>query len=182
MNNQLTDIIATDDDVVLRELTAADLPKLAEYSNNRKVADNLRDAFPHPYTIADAERFLAMANAREPKTIMAIEYKGDYCGNTSLTVGTDVYRKNAEIAYFVAEPYWGKGIATRVVKLITAWGFRRLDVVRIFAGVFSFNTASQRVLEKCGFVKEAVLKKAIFKNGRLWDEVRFALLEGNRAQ
>lgn len=177
MNNQMAKIIATDADVTLRELTAADLPKLAEYSNNRKVADNLRDAFPHPYSIEDAERFLAMANDREPKTIFAIEYNGEYCGNTSLTVGTDVYRKNAEIAYFVAEPFWGKGIATRVVKLITAWGFRQLDIVRIYAGVFSFNNASQRVLEKCGFVREAVFKKAIFKNSGLWDEVRFALLK-----
>ena len=177
MNNQTTNIIATDGDVSLRELTTIDLPKLAEYSNNRKVADNLRDAFPHPYTIEDAKRFLVMANEREPKTIFAIEYKGNYCGNTSLTVGIDVHRKNAEVAYFIAEPFWGKGIATRVVTLITAWGFRHLDIVRIYAGVFSFNTASQRVLEKCGFVKEAVFKNAIYKNGRLWDEVRFALLK-----
>jgi [ribosomal protein S5]-alanine N-acetyltransferase len=127
----------------------------------------------------DAKRFLAMVNEREPKTIFAIEYLGEYAGNISLTAGTDVYRKNAEIGYFVAEPFWGKGVATRAVKLITAFGFEQLDIVRIYTGVFSYNKASQRVLEKCGFTREAVFKNAICKNGELWDEVRFALLKKN---
>jgi RimJ/RimL family protein N-acetyltransferase len=71
-------IIAQKDDVVIRELRVSDIPKLAEYSNNQKVSINLRDAFPSPYTKDDAVRFVEMAAAKDPKTIFAIQYKGDY--------------------------------------------------------------------------------------------------------
>jgi RimJ/RimL family protein N-acetyltransferase len=60
------------------------------------------------------------------------------------------------------------------VNLICDYGFRELGVIKIYSGVFSFNTASQRVLEKCGFEREAVLKNAVIKNGKIWDEIRYA--------
>ncbi len=170
-------IIGQDGDVVLREITEADLPKMAEYSNNTKVSKNLRDGFPNPYTIDDAKRFFKMVSEQNPTTFFAIEYKGGYVGNISLSVGTDVYRKSAEIGYFIGEPFWNKGIATKAVNLITKFGFEKLDIVRIYTGIFDYNRASQKVLEKCGFQKEAIFKDAIFKNGKLYDEVRFAKLK-----
>ena len=172
-------IIGQDRDVMLREITKADLPKMAEYSNNRKVSENLRDGFPNPYTIDDAKRFFEMVSKQNPKTFLAIEYKGNYVGNISLSVGTDVYRKSAEIGYFIGEPFWNKGIATRAVNLVTKFGFENLDIVRIYTGIFAYNKASQRVLEKCGFQKEAVFKDAIFKYGILYDEIRFAKLKND---
>lgn len=170
-------IIAKDDKVVLRELTEADIPKLAEYANNEKVSINLRDAFPHPYNMDDAIRFVEMVNRQNPKTFFAIEYEGNYAGNISLVWGSDVYRKSAEIGYFIGEPFWNKGIATKAVRMITKFGFKKLDIVRIHTGVFEFNKASQRVLEKCGYEKEGVFKKSICKKGKMYDEVRYAIIK-----
>lgn len=161
-------------DVRLRPFVSADAPRLAEIANNKKVSDNLRDGFPHPYTLADAENFIKKFAGQEPVTVFAIEYEGEYVGNIGLHQGTDVYRKSAEIGYFLGEPYWNKGIMTQAVKLITEYGFKNLDIVRIYTGVFEYNQASQHVLEKCGYTKEAVFKKAICKNGQIWDEVRYA--------
>ena len=169
-------ILAKNGDVVIRELEVSDIPKLALYANNEKVSCNLRDAFPNPYTMDDAVRFVEMAAAKDPKTIFAIQYKGDYVGNISLTPGSDVYRKSAEIGYFIGEPFWNKDIVTKAVKLITRYGFENMDIVRIHTGIFEYNKASQRVLEKCGFRKEGIFTKSICKKGELYDEIRYALI------
>ena len=167
-------IIARNGDVVLRELMGSDLKELSDYANNEKVSINLRDAFPKPYTIDDARNFKKMVDNQNPKTFFAIEYQGKYVGNISLSVGKDVYRKSAEIGYFIGEPFWNKGITTKAVNLISDWGFKNLGIVRIHTGIFEFNKASQRVLEKCGFTREGVFKKSITKNNLLFDEIRYA--------
>jgi len=147
---------------------------MAEIANNEKVAANLRDAFPSPYTLEDARKFISMCLRQVPYQIFAIEYEGEYVGNIGLHRQDDVYRRTAELGYFIGEPYWHKGITPRAVNLICEYGFRELDIIKIFSGVFSFNTASQRVLEKCGFTLEAVLKSAVIKNGKICDEYRYA--------
>lgn len=162
--------------VRLRPLLESDLTKLTEYANNRKVSINLRDGFPFPYTMEDAQKFLQMIATNTSIHLFAIEYNGEYAGNISLSVGADVYRKSAEIGYFIGEPLWNKGITTKAVTLMTEWGFRNLDIVRIYAGVFEFNKASQRVLEKCGYTKEAVSRSAICKENKIYDEIRYAIL------
>jgi RimJ/RimL family protein N-acetyltransferase len=161
-------------EVKLREFKMTDAPRLAVLANNENISRNLRDGFPHPFTEKHAEEFIGKFKAQIPVSIFAIEYKGEYVGNISLSKGKDVYRKSAEIGYFIGEAYWNKGIATRAVNLITSYGFNNLDIVRIHTGVYEHNAASQRVLEKCGFVREGVFKKAIFKHEKLWNEVRYA--------
>ena len=101
MNESNKKIIGIDGEVVLREFNENDLHKLAEYANNKKVSVNLRDGFPHPYTMEDAVRFFEMVKIQKQKTFFAIEYKGEYVGNISLSIGTDIYRKSAEIGYFI---------------------------------------------------------------------------------
>lgn len=160
--------------IVLRPLRLADAARLAELANNEKISRNLRDGFPHPYTLDDAERFLANFTDQNPVTFFGIDYNGEYVGNIALVPCQDIYRKSAEIGYFIGEPYWNKGIVTTAVNLITQYGFNHLDIIRIHTGVFEYNTASMHVLEKCGFVKEGVFKKSVFKLGKLWDEVRYA--------
>lgn len=170
-------IILSSGDVLLRRLTIDDMPGMAKLANNKKIAINLRDGFPHPYSLEDAMKFFNMIQKLDPNGIFAIEYKGEYVGNISLVKGTDVYRNSAEIGYFLGEPYWNKGIMTQAVKLITEYGFDKLGLVRIHTGVFSFNLASQKVLEKCGYLIEGVFKDAITKDGQIWDEVRYAKLK-----
>lgn len=164
-------------DIKLRRLKKSDAPKMAKLANNENISRNLTDGFHHPYTLQHAEEFIQRFINQEPLTIFAIEYKDDYVGNIGLVKGTDIYSKTAEIGYFIGEPFWNKGIATTAVNLITEYGFKNLDIVRIHTGIFEYNEASRRVLEKCGFIKEAIFQKSVFKQGKLWNEVRFAKIK-----
>ena len=148
--------------------------KLAEYANNKKVSVNLRDAFPSPYTLKDAWEFYEIVKDENPQVTFAIEFQGEYVGNIGIITGDDVYRNSAELGYLIGEWIWNKQIATRVVKLIMKCVFEALKIVRIYSPIFEYNLASQRVLEKCGFEKEAVFKKSMTKNGIIYDEIRYA--------
>ena len=170
-------IIGEDQNVRIREFQESDIPKLAAYANNVNISNNLSDRFPNPFTIQDAKNLYSRAKAMNPTGYLAIEFNEQYAGNIGLTKELGMYSKRAEIGYFVAKPFWNKGIATKAVSLIVKYGFEKFDIVRIHTGIFSYNKASQRVLEKCGFIKEGVFQKAIFKNGILYDEVRYAILK-----
>ncbi len=163
--------------IVLREFTFNDKERLVELANNPRISMNLRDGFPNPYTLSDAEDFLRKYQKMESSQIFAIEYNNIYVGNIGLHKGIDVYRKSAEIGYFLGEPFWNKGIMTKAVNIICDYGFSKMDIVKIYAGIFEYNTASMRVLEKCGFKKEAVLEKAVFKQGKFFDEIRYAKIQ-----
>jgi RimJ/RimL family protein N-acetyltransferase len=167
----------TNENVTLREFTADDKYRLAELANNPKISINLRDAFPNPYTISDAENFLEKYAKLDSSQIFAIEYNGVYAGNIGLHMGNDVYRKSAEIGYFLGEPFWNRGIMTKAVNLICDFGFKTMDIVRIHAGIFEYNPASMRVLEKCGFKMEGIFEKSVIKNGALYNEIRYAKLK-----
>lgn len=160
--------------IKLRPLRLSDAERLAELADNEKISRNVRDVFPNPYTVSDAENFLKSLTNQDPVTFFGIEYNGEYVGNISLVPGEDVYRKSAEIGYFIGEPYWNKGIVTTAVKLITEYGFNKLGFIRIHTGVFEYNPASMRVLEKCGYTKDGVFRKSVFKQNKIWDEVRYS--------
>jgi len=164
------------ENVTLREFITDDKFRLAELANNPKISINLRDGFPNPYTVADAENFLEKYAEQQNSLVLAIEYNGEYVGNIGLHKGTDVYRKSAEIGYFLGEPYWNLGIMTKAVPVICDYGFANLDIVRIYAGIFEFNPASMRVLEKCGFKRESVAEKAIIKKDIIYDEIKYVKL------
>jgi [ribosomal protein S5]-alanine N-acetyltransferase len=167
----------TSGDVKIRTFKKSDCNRMAEIANNDKIFSNLRDGLPHPYTVQHAKEFIATSLEMHPQTIFAIEYKGEYAGNIGLHKGTDVYRKSAEVGYFLGEEFWNKGIVTIALNLICDYGFQNLDIVRIHAGIYEHNIASQRVLEKCGFVREGVLINAVFKQEKFLNEVRFAKLK-----
>ncbi len=118
--------------------------------------------------------FRNICQDENPPVTFAVDYKGELAGCIGLVKQTDVYKLTAEIGYWIGEPYRGLGIATKAVELITEYGFRQLNLVRIYSGVFDFNVASQRVLEKSGFKLEGIFEKSIIKNGRICDEFRYA--------
>lgn len=133
---------------------------------------------PHPYHEKDAALFINQVCAKEnPQLTFAIEYEDKLVGCIGLIKQTDVYRLNAEIGYWVGEPYWNIGIATEAIKLASHYAFEYLDLIRVYAAVFDFNTASKKALEKAGFTLEAVFEKAVIKNGNIYDEHRYALLK-----
>lgn len=162
--------------VWLRRFQPDDQVVVAELCNNRNIWNNLRDFIPSPYTREDAAAFIGQCLNEEPVKTFAILYGRQLAGTVGLVPQPDVYRISAELGYWIGEPYWGKGIATEAVKLITRYGFTRLGLKRIYAGVFDFNKASCRVLEKAGFTLESVRKQAAVKNGRICDEYHYTLL------
>ena len=155
-----------------------DTASLVRHANNRKVWRNLRDRFPYPYTSSDAEAFLRSVIGTTPETSFAIAVDGAAVGGIGLTLADDIHRRSAELGYWLGEEYWGRGITSAAVRAVTDYAFAHYDLVRIWAGVFHWNPASMRVLEKAGYTREATLRKSAFKDGQLVDEVIFAVVRG----
>lgn len=159
----------------LRPWHSSDLDSLVCHANNPRIAQNLMNRFPHPYTAENGAGFIATAMGSAPAKILAIAIEGEVVGGIGLHPQEDVYCKNAELGYWLAEPYWGKGIVTKAVVQMVTYGFQHFDITRIFARPFGTNAASQRVLEKAGFILEAKFEKTIYKNGAYLDELVYAL-------
>lgn len=157
-------------DVEIRPWKPEDAAQLASICNNRKIWLNVRDNFPHPYTVGNAIEWIKYTLTQRPLINMAIVYKGNIAGSIGITPKEDVYRKNIEIGYFIGEPYWGKGIATRAVAQMIDYIKNNFDVVRIYAEVFSPNTASMKVLEKNGFHLEGIRERSVIKNNVIMDD------------
>lgn len=159
----------------LRPWHINDLQSLVGYANNPNIAKNMADQFPHPYTIENGKAFIEMATSYSPLQIFAIDLKGMASGGIGIHPQKGIYRKNAELGYWLAEPFWGKGIITNAILQMVDYGFKTFDIDRIFARPFGHNIASQKVLEKSGFTLEARLEKTIIKNGEMIDELIYAV-------
>ncbi len=166
----------------IRDWREDDAASIAQYANNRKIWINLRDAFPHPYSLADAKAFLSRVIRIEPRTYFAIAIDQEAIGSIGLMRGQDVHRFTAELGYWLAEPFWDKGIMTKAVKVLSKYAFEELGLHRIFAEPYITNTASIRVLEKSGFVLEGILRANVFKDGRVLDQYLYAILNKKHLQ
>lgn len=158
---------------VLRDWRPEDAAMLARHADSPRIAAMMRDGFPSPYTLEDAHRFIAAVRASDRNLFLAIEVDGEAAGGIGVHPLDDVFRRTAEIGYWLSESCRGRGIATDAVRALAPVAFGRLGIVRLQAGVFSTNPASMRVLEKSGFARECVHRNAIWKNGRLLDEVMY---------
>lgn len=149
------------------------------YANNRKVWINLRDSFPHPYTLTDAYAWTARCQAEATLTNFAISTAAwEAIGGIGLVLGTDVSKRSAEIGYWLGEPYWGQGIATLAVKAMVDYAFATFNLTRVHAFVFEWNPASARVLQKAGFTLEGRMRKSVTKDGQTVDSWLYALVRG----
>jgi RimJ/RimL family protein N-acetyltransferase len=163
-------------EISVRKWKPGDEEELASQANNIKIYNNVRDLFPNPYTLKEAEKWIKYNSGIAPPENMAIIVDGKVAGGIGIKRMEDVYRKTMEIGYFLGESYWGKGIMTHVVRQYVDYMFRTFDINRIIAPVFDFNIGSQRVLEKVGFRKEAVMIKSVIKNNVFRNEIIYALL------
>ena len=161
-------------DVKVRSWRKDDLQALLRCANNPKIAANLRDQFPHPYTRRDGIDFLEYAQTQEPECSFAIEYGGEAVGGVGFLIGRDIARISAEMGYWLSEDLWERGIATRAVTAMSDWAFENYKLTRVFAMAFAHNAASIRVLEKAGFAREGVMRRSAIKNGVVLDQVLFA--------
>jgi RimJ/RimL family protein N-acetyltransferase len=135
----------------------------------------MTDQFEHPYTKTRGEHFIQTVSSQNPFNVFAIDVNGKAVGGIGIHPQSDIQCKNAELGYWLAEPFWGKGIISRAVPKMVAYGFKTWDIDRIFARPFGTNIASQKVLQKAGFVLEAHLKKTLFKNGEYVDELIYSI-------
>ncbi|MGH7362760.1 MAG: GNAT family N-acetyltransferase [Candidatus Methylomirabilales bacterium] len=160
----------------IRSWRPGDVPALFRHANNRQVWRNLRDRFPHPYTARDAEDWIGRATAAVPETHFAIAIGDEAVGGIGLDLQTEVHRRSAELGFWLGEPYWGRGIATEAVRAMTDFAFATFDLCRVYAGVFEWNPASMRVLEKAGYSCEGRLRKSVTKDGQTIDQMLYAIV------
>ena len=160
----------------VRSWRADDGASLVRHANNRNVWRNLRDRFPHPYTPADADAWLHHVRNTVPETNFALDVGGVAVGGIGFTIQEDVFRRSAELGYWLGEEFWGRGIVTEAVHAVTAYAFARHDLCRLYAAVFEWNPASARVLEKAGFVCEGRLRRSVVKDGQVIDQFLYAII------
>lgn len=164
--------------VILRPWQFTDKPSLIENADNDKVAIHLRDQFPCPYTNEDADRWLHFTTTvnDEEEIYLAIEVEGKAVGGVSIRFGVDVHRCSAELGYWLGETFWGRGMVSEAVKLITGHVFDKYaHIERVFAAPFSTNMASSKVLQKNHFQFEGTLRKAaIRRDGLVVDQLVYA--------
>jgi ribosomal-protein-alanine N-acetyltransferase len=162
---------------VIRRWRTRDAVSVVRYANNYNVSRYLRDRFPFPYTMAHARAFLAGAvGEEEGETKFAIEVDGEAVGGIGVIPGADIERFSAEIGYWLGEPFWGRGIATEAVRAVSQYAFESFDLCRLEAGVFEWNPASMRVLEKAGYSREGRTRLSVTKDGRTGDHVLYGLV------
>jgi len=164
-------------DYFIRSYRTEDKSSLLKYSNNSNVSVNLRDSFPYPYTSEDADSWINAAVKQNPELNFAIANSSELIGGIGIIMQPDIFRYSAEIGYWLAEPFWGNGIATHAVKALTGYVFINFEINRVFAGVFEKNEPSERVLIKSGYKLEGILRKAVYKRNKFLDQKLYAILK-----
>ena len=111
---------------IVRRFITADAASVAFVANDHRIWLQLRDLFPSPYSLADAEAYIGRLESENPPRSLAIIVDGRVVGGVGLQLMTDVNRRSAEIGYWLGAAYWGRGVATEAVTLVTDWAFGKL--------------------------------------------------------
>lgn len=172
--NQMSTPLPSFENIAVRTYRKGDEAALCENADDFEVWLNLRDRFPHPYTMKDALEWIDLVQTLEPVTNFAITVDDRLVGGIGLMPNQDVHRHSAEIGYWLGKQHWGKGIMARVLTEMTEYFFNTADLVRIYALVFAWNPRSARVLEKAGYEQEGYLHKSVFKNNQFCDQLLYA--------
>jgi ribosomal-protein-alanine N-acetyltransferase len=165
-------------DTALRELFSSDLDPLVRLANNANVSRFLVCTFPYPYTKSDGEWWINTGSKQRGAITRVIEFAGEFAGLIGITPQSGWQEHLGEIGYWVGEEFWGKGIATSALRQMTDFGFAGLQLQKLCAPVLATNAASMRVLAKCGYQLEGILRSEVRKHGRYFDIHRFARLNG----
>ena len=161
---------------VVRSWKPTDAESIARHAMDRRIWLNLRDAFPHPYALSDAQAFIAGAMADRPETKFAIVVDGQAAGSIGFFPRTDVERISAEIGYFLGAEFWGRGIMSEAVRAVAEYALETHQLQRIYALPYAGNAASCRVLEKAGFTREGLMRRAVIKDGKVMDQYIYAMV------
>ncbi len=163
--------------VAVRAWRRDDADALARHANHPDVSRFLRDRFPYPYSYQDAVHFLDVLVPSAPHEFRAIDVDGEAVGGIGIHPGQDVHRRSGELGYWLAPAFWRRGIMAAVVKAYVRERMVAGDLLRIAAVVYDTNTASARLLERCGFVREGTMRRAVFKHGAVTDAHLYAYVD-----
>lgn len=167
----------------LRGWRADDVVSIQKHADNPNIYSFLFDRFPHPYTMEAAEEWVQRMLELEPNYNFVIDIDGFAVGVIGLVNREDIYRLSPLIGYWIGESFWGRGVMTEAIRLVTRFAFSELDAIRVQACVFENNPRSMRVLEKAGFIKEGILRSNTVKNGVILDEHVYGLVKpGSRKE
>jgi RimJ/RimL family protein N-acetyltransferase len=167
-------VLRCNESVTLRAPRTTDAHALAKHANNREIWINLRDRMPYPYSLADANEWLAHIRHQDPRVNFMIDLDGEAIGGIGLILGTDIERCSAEVGYWLGAEYWGRGIATAAVVRISRYAFEDLGLLRLFATPIAWNPASARVLQKAGVQREGTMRNACIKDGKVMTMLLYA--------
>lgn len=161
----------------IRSFRPSDAESLTKHIGTYSVARNM-SAVPHPYSLQHAEEWIVSARSRTPQSHFAITIDDQVIGGIGAEVGDPgrlaVCDHCAEIGYWLAESFWGRGIMSEAVVALSEWAFTELRVVRLHAGVYARNPASARVLEKAGYEFEGRMRARYFRDGEFIDGLLYA--------
>lgn len=168
----------------IRKWSLEDAADLAAIISSKNIQDRLRDGLPYPYTEEDGRAYISFLLSEDADETFAFAITADdrVVGSIGVFRQGNIHRQTAELGYYIAEEYWGKGLMTEAVRQICAYVFEKSDVIRIYAEPFAFNAASCRVLEKAGFQYEGTLRNNAVKNGNVIDMKMYSLLKGDTGQ
>lgn len=161
---------------ILRPWSESDRDSLAYYADDIYVWNNVRDSFPHPYTLEDADAYIKMASI-EPYSQFAIEVSGNAVGGIGFIRQSDIERFNAEVGYWIGKPFQGLGIVSDALSELVNYAFTETDLIRLYALTFDYNKKSMRVLERNGFKHLTVMNRMGVKNGKIIDMHYYELLK-----
>lgn len=164
--------------LLLTELKSDDIPDIVRYASNERISDYTVN-LPHPYAERDAVYWINLAHQglkAGTHYIFAIRLKGDrrFVGGIGLTVERRFNR--AEIGYWMAEPFWGKGLTTEATEAIIEFGFEKLGLKKLTSSHLAKNPASGRVLQKSGLTKEGELKAHVLKKSEYHDLIVYGIV------
>lgn len=184
-------ILVETERLIIRRYLVSDAAALSQAANNKNIAVNMRNTFPSPYKLSDAENFLTNIACKpegtaypyhngiflKPNTPENPSPEPVFVGSVGVIPRNDIYFRVWEMGYWLAEEAWGKGYATEAFGAFVRWCFQTWpNLNRIEASAMEHNTGSQNVLSKCGFIREGKRRGSVFKNGKLIDEIQFGLL------
>ncbi len=173
------EVILETERLILRRCRGEDAEALTRLLQDREIAERTL-TIPHPYTIEDARAWLARLEetaASGEASMFAITLRED--GALAGTVGLKIERahERAELGYWVGKAFWGRGIATEAARRMVAHGFDDLGLNRIYAGHWSWNPASGRVLENAGLQREGRVREHFMRFGKFEDSVEYGILK-----
>jgi ribosomal-protein-alanine N-acetyltransferase len=161
----------------LRKIRPADISSLLNYCNNKKISDQIIN-IPYPYLEDDAVfrmNFVLQGFKNKERYVFAISFKDSEQLIGEIGLHLDKSNNNAQFGYWIAEPFWGKGIATEALAAILKFGFETLHLNKIYATHYPENPSSGKIMLNNKMIKEAEMKEHYKINEAYKDVIQYRL-------